>query len=112
MATGTGSIIISDSRLQDKQINEGYNAAQNVKLWFTFDEQKGLITRRTDGNSKWSTLVNDQGFYINNDDVGYVEAFYKEEAHFRSIKVTKKAGQQSTDIRVRPTATGGWVWSD
>lgn len=81
----------------------------NVSNWFTFG-QDGLVIQKT--NSKWSTRISDNGYYIDNEDVGHVEAFYKEEAHFRSIKVTKKAGQQSTDIRVRPTATGGWVWSD
>lgn len=81
----------------------------NVSNWFTFG-QDGLVIQKT--NSKWSTRISDNGYYIDNEDVGHVEAFYKEEAHFRSIKVTKKAGQQSTDIRVRPTSTGGWVWSD
>lgn len=84
--------------------------ADGVRAWFTFG-QDGLVTRKT--GSKWSTRVAEDGYYIDHDDViGHVGAFYKESANFRSLQVTKKAGQTNTDIRVRPTSTGGWVWTD
>lgn len=94
---------------------------EDVRTWFSF-ETDGLVTRKMTIDpdtgeptpaSKWSTRVGEDGYYIDHDDVmGHVGAFYKESANFRSLQVTKKAGQTNTDIRVRPTATGGWVWTD
>ena len=94
----------------DSQISESYETTLNVKAWFTFGED-GLVTRKK--NSKWSTLVANDGYYIDHDDViGHVGAFYQEAANFRSLQVTKKSGQVNSDIKVRPTSTGGWVWTD
>jgi len=103
MATGTGSIIISDSRSQDEKINESYNAAKNVNLWFTFDEEKGLITRKK--GSPWSTRIDANGYYIDYDDIStYVAAFHKELLEVHNIQVG--------NIVVRSTSNGGWVWTD
>ena len=64
MATGTGSIIISDSRSQDEKIDK---MSENIALWFTFDEEKGLITRKK--GSPWSTRIDANGYYIDYDDI-------------------------------------------
>lgn len=93
-----------------------------IRTWFTFGDD-GLRTRKMTVDpdtgvvtpaSKWSTYIDNEGFYIDHDDVlGHVGAFFREQAIFRSLQVTKTAqDEMNTAIRVRPTSKGGWVWTD
>lgn len=93
-----------------------------IRTWFSFGDD-GLRTRKMTVDpdtgvvtpaSKWSTYIDNEGFYIDHDDVlGHVGAFFREQAIFRSLQVTKTAqDEMNTAIRVRPTSKGGWVWTD
>ena len=87
--------------------------AEGVRTWFTFGND-GLRTRRhnPDGSyaSKWSTLVGDDGYYIDHEDVpGHVGAFYRERFEARSVRLMR--GLEAALI-ARPTSAGGWAWYD
>lgn len=84
--------------------------------WFTFTTD-GLTTRRpeqTDDNgnvreaSAWSTLIDETGYHIDHDSVpnGHVGSFSKENLETRGYKLS------SSPIVIRPSSTGGWVWTD
>ena len=89
----------------DEMISESWASTKNVKAWFKFSDD-GLETRKQ--GSKWYTLIDDSGFYINHDEVaGHVGAFYKERLEVHGIKIG--------DITVLSSGadnSGGWVWSD
>lgn len=101
-------------RLQGEQIQVIASEAGSAKDYtdqldeiYTF-ESDGLRTRMTDGNgvaSKWSTLVAEDGFYIDHDDIPnkHVGAFHEETFEVRSIKIGK--------IIARGTSGGGWAWN-
>lgn len=74
--------------------------AESLLAYFSFDNN-GLRTRKT--GSKWSTLVGDDGFYIDHDEIaGHVSAFYRD-------KVVVD-GLQIGDIVAIKTEKGGWAW--
>lgn len=75
-------------------------AADSMLAYFSFDTS-GLRTRKS--GSKWSTLVGDDGFYIDHDEIaGHVSAFYRDKVVVDGVQIG--------DIIALKTEKGGWAW--
>ena len=74
--------------------------AADYNATFAFTDE-GLRTRI--GGSKWSTLVDEAGFYVDHEDVlGHVGAFHEDTFEPRSIRMG--------ELVCKPTSGGGWAW--
>lgn len=75
-------------------------AADSMLAYFSFDTS-GMRTRKS--GSKWSTLVGDDGFYIDHDEIaGHVSAFYRDKVVVDGVQIG--------DIIALKTEQGGWAW--
>jgi len=74
----------------------------NVKRWLDFSEE-GL--RQGKAGSEYSTLIDNEGYHIDKAGVvGHVGSF--------TAQGLVTQGMKLGDIVVKPTATGGWAWTE
>lgn len=99
-----------------EDINMRIDGIESNLKWFTFDTD-GFTVRRPayqDENgvdqpaSKWSTLVDEEGYHINHDDVAgqHVGSFA------RNSLMTRGYTLDGSSIVMTSASNGAWVWSD
>ena len=103
--------IYSGGQIEAAAIDDIVLAANNKIRLIVGDELSEHFEFAEDGlrirneGSKWYTRSGNDGFYIEHEDVvGHIGAFHGEVFEPRSI--------QMSEITVRPSGSGGWVWVD
>lgn len=81
-------------------VNDAKDVTDHLKAYYSF-ETEGLRTKVN--NSKWSTLVKEDGFYIEHEDYANpIGAFHENTFEPQSILMGK--------IICKATSQGGWAW--
>lgn len=124
-ATDNAQTLAESAKESADLANGAANAAQstasnakavtdNIKKWFTFSDD-GLVIKEK--NSKWSTAVTNDGFYIfNSDAVDYknnpVGRFYSDRLEVKNLIFTyHDANHVNTgSILMKASASGGIMW--
>ena len=82
--------------------------SQQLKLWFTFDSDLGLIVQKMDENGQpvsiWSTVTDEIGYHIRRADLEeYVFSAYRDRVRVQKLEIG--------DIMIKPSGKGGHVWT-
>lgn len=84
------------------------NMDRQLKLWFRFDSDRGLVVQKMDENgnpaSIWYTVTDEVGYHIGRTDLrDYVFSAYRDRVWAQNLEIG--------DIVVKPSGKGGWVWT-